>query len=428
MAPLQARVQAVSAIQAPDTDFWLFVWGLASVGRLVYLAIQAVRVQRQLSGSTALKKLGKIELRLGKNSFVVGLGRRAWVVLGREDALVVAHELQHLRQHDAAWAWIKAITSVLLPWLPLIWWGRLSALEELACDAAVLQKTKANPVVYARLLVDAATAEGLVPALGRSVLYRRVEMILKPVQRSSFSGVVLSTLALPVVLAITLAQAATPVDTSRVEQVASRLNARNAGDDFTLVANPTILAELNSLLGNPKARAFLKRGLERRAQWQSLVDGALEEAGLPPELAAVPLLESGYSNWKPEGSTADVFKEESGGISLAPGVIPGRGLWMFIVPTARSYGLTVNESVDERLDPVKETEAAIALLMDLHDRYQDWGLALAGYNQGQKAVELARQAGSGKDIWGLVEAGLLNDYAPGVFAAALLIEEPSLLE
>ncbi|MEZ4236367.1 MAG: transglycosylase SLT domain-containing protein [Myxococcota bacterium] len=56
------------------------------------------------------------------------------------------------------------------------------------------------------------------------------------------------------------------------------------------------------------------------------------------------------------------------------------GLWMFIPSTARAYGLQVDDAVDERLDPASVTGAAIALLSDLQ-RYGDWALALAGYNQ-----------------------------------------------
>jgi len=34
------------------------------------------------------------------------------------------------------------------------------------------------------------------------------------------------------------------------------------------------------------------------------------------------------------------------------------GLWQFMIPTGRMYGLEINSLVDERLDPVKATYAA----------------------------------------------------------------------
>jgi membrane-bound lytic murein transglycosylase D len=150
------------------------------------------------------------------------------------------------------------------------------------------------------------------------------------------------------------------------------------------------------------------------------VDDVLAQAGLPPFLAAVPLVESGYSNWgAPDGD------EEQ---SRAPGTIPGRGLWMFIAPTARQYGLRVDDTVDERLDPEKETAAAVALLSDMYDRYGDWGLALSAYNMGPRAVDAAIEAGGTRDPWELTARGLLNEYAAQVMAAALVLEAPELVE
>lgn len=169
-----------------------------------------------------------------------------------------------------------------------------------------------------------------------------------------------------------------------------------------------------------RAERFVCRGLERQPAWAALVHDALDDASLPPLLAAVPLVESGYSNWGAPG--------ESESASAAPGTVPGRGLWMFIPETARTYGLVVDGASDERLDPVKETEAAVALLSDLHERYNDWGLALAAYNQGERAVDRAIQEGDSRDVLRLIEAGHLNPYAAQVMAGALVMAEPSLVD
>jgi hypothetical protein len=165
---------------------------------------------------------------------------------------------------------------------------------------------------------------------------------------------------------------------------------------------------------------FVRRGLDRQPDWAPLVDGALAEAGLPAWLNAVPLVESGYSNWGAPGAAEPR--------SAAPGTIPGRGLWMFIAPTARDYGLTVDGDRDERFDPELETMAAMALLTDLHDRYGDWPLALAAYNQGPRAVDRAIAKGGTNDAFALIDAGLLNGYAAQVVAAARVMAEPALLD
>jgi hypothetical protein len=55
--------------------------------------------------------------------------------------------------------------------------------------------------------------------------------------------------------------------------------------------------------------------------------------------------------------------------------------------TARRHGLRKDRSVDERLSFEHATEAALAYLKDLHDRFHSWMLALAAYNCGEARVE-----------------------------------------
>jgi membrane-bound lytic murein transglycosylase D len=76
------------------------------------------------------------------------------------------------------------------------------------------------------------------------------------------------------------------------------------------------------------------------------------------------------------------------------------GLWQFMLPTGKFYGLEINSLVDERRDPVKATDAACRYLKDLYDTYEDWNLAIAGYNCGAGNVNKAiKRAGGKKDYW-----------------------------
>jgi membrane-bound lytic murein transglycosylase D len=78
------------------------------------------------------------------------------------------------------------------------------------------------------------------------------------------------------------------------------------------------------------------------------------------------------------------------------------GMWQFMYWTAKANGLSINSYVDERLDPVKATEAACQYLLELHGMYDDWNLALAAYNSGPGNVNKAiRRSGGKKDYWGI---------------------------
>ncbi|MFC7291333.1 M23/M56 family metallopeptidase [Hirschia litorea] len=84
--------------------------------------------------------------------------------LGAEElALVVGHELMHVRRLDALWRPAERIVADILWFNPFAWMVRaeLDRAREIACDEAMLV-SKAPPTVYARALVAAARfAEGL---------------------------------------------------------------------------------------------------------------------------------------------------------------------------------------------------------------------------------------------------------------------------
>ncbi len=403
--------------------------GLA-VGLLLLAGLWALgamlRLRLVLRETQPLRRIGGLELRLGSRTFAAWRPGRAYVVLhrdlrgGPDWRLALLHELQHHRQGDTRFAWLLLGLRVLCapnPFVHLLS-RQLAALEELACDAALIARDDVPAHSYGSCLLRAASSPRT-PALGAglhhpTLLSRRIQMLCSPpaVRRLS----VPLSLAMLLLFVGTAWAASGLVETRSFDEVEVLHAAAAASSaDFDVPENAVIAEALNKLLGSPKGRAFVRDSLVNRADYASLVDGALVEYDLPAQLAAVPLIESGYVN----------LGLGQKGASFAPGV-PGKGIWMFIAPTARSYELIVTDERDDRLDPTLETDAAMRLLSHLHEVFGDWGLALAGYNQGERHVRRAIQAEGTRDPWVLSERGAINDYAPMVMAAAMILADPSL--
>ena len=74
---------------------------------------------------------------------------------------------------------------------------------------------------------------------------------------------------------------------------------------------------------------------------------------------------------------------------LQPLVSPANaaGYWQFLAATAKEYGLTVNNEVDERYHIEKSTRAAASYLKKAYAEFGSWTLAAAAYNTGIKNVQ-----------------------------------------
>jgi len=116
-----------------------------------------------------------------------------------------------------------------------------------------------------------------------------------------------------------------------------------------------------------KHRRELESYIENGKNVIPLIYSILIKHNLPPELLAIPVIESHYRI---------LVKSPKG----------AAGLWQFMPETARNFGLKVNKEVDERLDPIKSTLAAVKYFKKLYSVFGDWQLVLASYNAGHNKI------------------------------------------
>src|SRR5262249_27639073 len=86
-------------------------------------------------------------------------------------------------------------------------------------------------------------------------------------------------------------------------------------------------------------RAIIEGWLARSGRYLPMILDVFRQKGLPDDLVFTAMIESGFN-------------------PVAVSRAGAKGLWQFMAPTARRYGLRVDEWLDERLDPEKSTIAA----------------------------------------------------------------------
>ena len=91
---------------------------------------------------------------------------------------------------------------------------------------------------------------------------------------------------------------------------------------------------------------------------------------------------------------------ESALIPYAKSRAGATGLWQFMYPTGKMYGLNVTSYIDQRCDPYKATVAAAEYLKSLYNMFGDWQMVLAAYNAGPGTISKAiRRSGGKKTYW-----------------------------
>ena len=144
--------------------------------------------------------------------------------------------------------------------------------------------------------------------------------------------------------------------------------------------------------------------IKRSRRYFPIIEPILKANGIPDDFKYLAMAESGFSYIvSPRGAA---------------------GFWQLLEGTARDYGLTVNEEVDERYHLEKATEAACMYLKDSYQDYGNWTMVAASYNVGRKGVERQIERQGETDYYNL----LLNEetarYVFRILALKAVLETP----
>ena len=121
-----------------------------------------------------------------------------------------------------------------------------------------------------------------------------------------------------------------------------------------------------------------REGLIRSGAWEHYIKKTMTEAGLPPEIASLPHVESSFN-------------------PAARSKVGAAGMWQFMVSTGRRF-MRIDNVVDERLDPYKSTRAAALLMQQNYEVTRAWPLAITAYNHGASGMRRAIEQVGTDDI------------------------------
>ncbi len=163
--------------------------------------------------------------------------------------------------------------------------------------------------------------------------------------------------------------------------------------DFQDLFIATSMGSSNGVKLNPRALSFVQDYMEKNwtdlqsmKNWGrpyfNLIDGILNQYGLPRELKYLAVIES---QLKP----------------TAVSWVGAVGPWQLMPQTARDLGLKVSRRSDERKNYYKSTHAAALYLRDLYNELGDWLLVIAAYNGGTNNVYRAIKKSGSRNFWDL---------------------------
>lgn len=169
--------------------------------------------------------------------------------------------------------------------------------------------------------------------------------------------------------------------------------------------DPEVIERIDrEILFNTYRTSYSWMIFKRSARWFPVIEPILKANNIPDDFKYLCITESELTNAvSPAGAS---------------------GFWQFMKGTAPSYGLDVNDEVDERYDVEKSTQAACKYFLEAYKKFGSWTLVAASYNMGMAGVQnklIEQQQKSYYDLYLNTET---HRYVARILAFKLMFENP----
>ncbi|HEX6185926.1 MAG TPA: transglycosylase SLT domain-containing protein [Pyrinomonadaceae bacterium] len=189
------------------------------------------------------------------------------------------------------------------------------------------------------------------------------------------------------------------------EDVAKLENEIKNSLDFNFKPHPLVQGYINYYQG--RGRGTMETGLRRSGMFVPKSREIFRKVGVPEDIVWLGQVESAWRQQARSWAAAS-------------------GLWQFIPSTGSRFGLRQTAYVDERNGFEKPTEASARYLKWLHQRYNNWELAMAAYNTGEGNIDRAIRRAGVADFWAIYPyiAQETRNYVPNILAVILIAKNP----
>ena len=144
--------------------------------------------------------------------------------------------------------------------------------------------------------------------------------------------------------------------------------------------------------------------IKRANRWFPVIEPILKKNNIPDDFKYLALAESNFT------------------LTVSPA--GAAGFWQFMKETGTSFGLIINEEVDERYNLEKATDAACKYLKDSYISTKSWTNAAASYNMGKGGVLKNMQTQKVSSYYDLLLNTETSRYVFRILSLKLILQNP----